>query len=554
MSDNIYNFHSAIQDFHAARQRASIQEALARVTGKSNQLLSYDDVAKKLKLRNRTERGIQNIPLDSIVGSVGRYTDFTRTFLPLHNSDRERWARVKAAMEGQVGLPPIEVYKVGKVYFVVDGNHRVSIARQEGFKTVEAHVVEFKTDMNLTPETNLDDLIAKAEYIEFLEKTGLADSHPNVDLSMTIPGQYGKLMEQIDVCPYLFEDEKQQGAALRDAAAYWYDTMYIPLAEAIRDRDLLQWFPNRTITDLYIWISENRAALEKELGWEIQSEAAATDLILKRSVTSESGSWRKARTISRYTENLFNDILIPLSGYEESWDALEQGILIAKREGAKLHGLHIVETLDDAARTNAQGVKQRFNQTCKDAGVEGSLAIDVGDVTQRIIERAIVNDLIILKLVNPPAAGLAVLSSPFRTIIERSSRPLLMVPARASLFEHALLAYDGSDHAREAVFVTAYLAEIWKTKVTVFTALEDADIKADIQDYVRRYFDIHEVQAEFILSKQNTTNHLRHIAAEHNADLILMGGYGTNKLKQVLVGSTVDHTLRESNIPTFICR
>jgi nucleotide-binding universal stress UspA family protein len=361
-------------------------------------------------------------------------------------------------------------------------------------------------------------------------------------------------MEQIDVCPYLFEDEKQQGAALRDAAAYWYDTMYIPLAEAIRDRGLLRWFPNRTITDLYIWISENRSALEKELGWEIQSEAAATDLILKRSVTSESGSWRKARTITRYTENLFNDILIPLSGNEGSWDALEQGILIAKRENAKLHGLHIVESIDDIASPNALGVKQRFDQTCVEGGVEGTLAIDIGDVTKKIIERAIVNDLILLKLLNPPSKGLAVLNSPFRDIIERSSRPLFTIPNGASQFKRALLAYDGSDRSREALFIAAYLAEMWKTEVIVFTSVEDASITAEVQNYAQRYLEIHEVQAEFILSKQNTPNHLHHIASEHDADLILMGSHGRSKLQQVFIGSAVDTTLRESHIPTLICR
>jgi hypothetical protein len=286
MSDNSYQYRAAIQDFQAARQRASIQEALARVTGRSNALLSYDEVAEKLRLRTRTERGVKSIPLDAIVGSVGRYTDFTRTFLPRLNSDRDRWAHVKAAMEGHIGLPPIEVYKVGEVYFVVDGNHRVSIARQLGFGTIEAHITEFDTDFQITPETKLDDLIVKAEYIEFLEKTGIAESRPNVDLSVTIPGQYGKLMEQIEVCPYLFEDAKQQGAALRDAAAYWYDTMYIPLAEAIRDRGLLRWFPNRTITDLYVWISENRAALEEELGWEtpVRDRRNRPDLERKRQI------------------------------------------------------------------------------------------------------------------------------------------------------------------------------------------------------------------------------------------------------------------------------
>lgn len=554
MNNNFYNFQSAVEDFQNARQRASIQEVVARVTGRSNQLLSYDDVAKKLRLQQRTERGIHNIPLDAIVGSVGRYTDFTRTFLPLQDSDRERWVSVKAAMRGDAGLPAIEVYKVGEVYFVLDGNHRVSIARQEGLKSIEAHVVEFKTDVTLTSDTNLDDLIVKAEYVEFIEKTDLANARPNVDLSVTIPGQYEKLLEQIDVCKYIDEDEKKMSISLQAAAADWYDTLYIPLAEAIRDRELLQWFPGRTITDLYIWISENRAALEKELGWELRSDAAATDLILKRSIASESGSWRKARTIARYTDHLFEDILIPLSGQEESWDALYQGIVIAKRENARLHGLHIARTREEADSSEAQEVKERFEKVCKNAGMHGSLAIDVGDITQRIIERAIVTDLVVAKLVNPPGSGLSVLNSPFRAMIEKSSRPLLMVPRGATPFTRALLAFDGSELAKEALFVTAYLAEIWKTEVIVFTARHDGNLKEDVQDYARRYFELHEVEAKYIISTQKSPRHLPDIAAEYNADLILMGSHSGNKLQQVLMGSMVDVTLRESSIPTLVCR
>ena len=82
MAADPYKFQMAIHDFQSARRKAGIQEVLARVTGKSNQLLSYDDVAEKLKLRARTERGVQHIPINAIVGSVGRNTDFTRTFLP----------------------------------------------------------------------------------------------------------------------------------------------------------------------------------------------------------------------------------------------------------------------------------------------------------------------------------------------------------------------------------------------------------------------------------------------------------------------------------------
>src|SRR6185436_18777759 len=280
MSPDQYKFQMAIHDFQSARQKAGIQEVLARLTGKSTQLLSYEEVAEKLKLRIRSERGLQHIPIDAIVGSVGRYTDFTRTFLPRRNDDRQRWAGVRAVfLEDGAGLPPIEVYKVGDVYFVIDGNHRVSVARQEGLTTIEARVIELQTEIKLTPDIQPDDLIIKAEYADFLHQTRITDLRPNVDLSVTVPGQYEKLMAQIYLQKFILVEDRKLNASLQDAVEDWYDNTYIPLAETIRDRGLLRWFPDRTIPDLYIWIAENRSALEKELGWEIQSDIAATDLI-----------------------------------------------------------------------------------------------------------------------------------------------------------------------------------------------------------------------------------------------------------------------------------
>jgi nucleotide-binding universal stress UspA family protein len=555
MNPDQYKFQMAIRDFQAARQKAGIQEVLARVTGKSNQLLSYDDVAEKLRLHARTERGIQSVPLNAIVGSVGRYTDFTRTFLPRREEDQQRWAKVKAVfMETGASLPPIEVYKVGEVYFVVDGNHRVSIARQEGFTFIEARVIEFKTDIKLTPDVNPDDLIIKAEYVEFLDATRIHEARPNVDLSVTTCCQYDTLMEQIRVSQYLLQEAGKPDASLQDSAAYWYDTMYIPLAEAIRDRGLLRWFPGRTITDLYIWIAENRAALEKEQGWEIQSDIAATDLILERSVRSEPGSWRKARTVTRYTDHLFMDVLVPVSGNAESWDSLEQAILIAQREEAKIHGLHIVDSKEKVESQGALAVQSQFNQICADAHVDGKLFIESGDVTRKICERATMTDLIVLKIVHPPMGGIASFTSPFRAIIVNSSRPVLGVPEKATHFQRALLAYDGTDRAKEALFVATYLAEMWKTDLIVFTALDGTKVQADVQDYVRRYLDIHEVEAEYVLSEHGAMDYLTKTVEERHVDLVLMGSHGGSVLQQILAGSALDYMLRESKVPTFICR
>jgi hypothetical protein len=120
----------ARQDFQRARFRAVVEEAIARLRGQSAQLLSYEAIQQNLKGIPSADRKLRDIPLDAIVGSVGRPDDFTRRFNPRMDNDEGRWTRVEMAMLDTAGVPPIEVYQVGEYYFVLDGNHRVSAARQ----------------------------------------------------------------------------------------------------------------------------------------------------------------------------------------------------------------------------------------------------------------------------------------------------------------------------------------------------------------------------------------------------------------------------------------
>ena len=181
-TQNPFYYQAALEDFNQARRQAAMQQLLARFTGEQTELLSYDDVKKKLRVTNVRERGLQEIPVDKIIGSVGRYKDFTRSFLPKSDSGGQRWARVKAAVSDMAGVPPIEVYQLGDAYFVIDGNHRVSIARQLGTPTISAYVTEVKTRVPLTADDDPNEIICKSRYADFLEKTDLDNLRPEVDL------------------------------------------------------------------------------------------------------------------------------------------------------------------------------------------------------------------------------------------------------------------------------------------------------------------------------------------------------------------------------------
>ena len=560
MNNNEPNYRSALSDFNSVRLQASMQEILARLTGKSNELLSYEEVAQKLKLNVRAERGVFDIPISSIVGSVGRYSDFNRSFLPLMSThqERERWARVKAAIDDPsgAGWPPIDVYKVGEVYFVLDGNHRVSVARQEGFTKIQAHVIEVKTDVPLTPDIQPDDLIVKAEYAEFLDQTDFKRLRPDADLSVSVPGQYKRLLEHIEVHRYYMGLDFRRDISYPEALAHWYDNVYLSIVAPMRERGLLRWFPGRTETDLYLWISEHRAALESELGWSVRPEAVMVELAVQENPQAEvdqneTGQWRINKLVDRYTDRLFRDILVPLSGEPEGWQAFEQAVIIARLESANLHGIHIVtpKSKDDPAQLLS--IQEGFSQRCIKAGLSGSLAVEKGEVAEMVCQRALLTDLVVLNSAHPPAAGLSSLGSGLRSIIWRSARPILTVPSKASPMNRALVAYDGSTKSKEAVFVAAYLAERWNTALTVLTLSDDPNTKS--QEYPRDYFGLHDISAEYVI-KSGSNETFLDVIKEHDINLVLMGGYSGSAWQEIIIGSAVNFLLRNAECPLFICR
>jgi hypothetical protein len=134
------------RDFTRARRRARLRAALARIKGEhtSNRLLSFDGVRRELFANNRLYRGMRVVEVDEIVGSVGRWRDFDRSFLPARASIGEKWKRIGRAFQRGEELPPVELYEIGDAYFVVDGHHRVSVARYHDVPTLEAAVVEFR--------------------------------------------------------------------------------------------------------------------------------------------------------------------------------------------------------------------------------------------------------------------------------------------------------------------------------------------------------------------------------------------------------------------------
>ena len=153
-------------DFTRARRRARLQALVARVRREhtSNRLLSFDDVRRERVANNRLYRGTKVVEVDEIVGSVGRWRDFDRSFLPARASVGHKWKRIDRAFHSAEDLPPVKLYEIGDAYFVVDGHHRVSVARYHDVPTVEATVAEFhpKRPVTWPPEASKSSVVPPA--------------------------------------------------------------------------------------------------------------------------------------------------------------------------------------------------------------------------------------------------------------------------------------------------------------------------------------------------------------------------------------------------------
>jgi hypothetical protein len=257
----------AARDFEQAHRWAFFQDAMSLVRYHPTDLLPFDEVWEKLNLGAKSYLGLQEIPLDQIVGSVGRYEEFTRTFMPRKTSTRPRWENIDNLVDGG-GWPPIELYKVSDTYFVRDGNHRVSVARQLGMDTIEAEVWEYPTRVPLEPDDDVNDLIARAEYLEFLEDTQLDRLRPEQYILITMPGGYWELEEAIAVHRHWSSIEREIDIPWLDAVVEWYDTIYLPLVEKVQEEDILAFFPGRTEADVVVWVLRHWEKLERSIGGE----------------------------------------------------------------------------------------------------------------------------------------------------------------------------------------------------------------------------------------------------------------------------------------------
>jgi nucleotide-binding universal stress UspA family protein len=367
----------------------------------------------------------------------------------------------------------------------------------------------------------------------------------------------------------------QREIPYEEAVTHWYDTVYLPVVQIIRNLGNLRHFPDRTETDLYLWIAEHRSELEEQFGLPVRDEFIAGHLAeahkpanasffgrLRNLILPESleggprpGQWREQALAARSPDLLFQEILVPVNGREDGWCALSQAIEFACREGASLYGLHVLPQEADLASETALAVQAEFEQRCRDSNIPGRLVLSTGEVVEQICLRATATDLVIVNLSYPPAPQpLAKLSSGFHNLIQRCPRPVMATPQTVSSLNRALLAFDGSPKAREALFVAAYIVGKWQIPLSVVTVEGGGRNPSEVMAQAQTYMEEHGISAEYRIESGNVGETILSSCINKDCDFVILGGYGLTPVLEFVLGSTVDEVLRKSCQPVLVCR
>jgi hypothetical protein len=219
-------------------------------------LLPLGEVKRRLRIVSQSYLGLDAIPVERIVGSVDRTVDFDRRFRPRRRGLVRRLESLsrRFSEQSQAPLPPISVYEAGGAYFVIDGHHRVALARERGMTHLDAEITRLRTSYEIDPEVDIRQLVHTEQRDRFLDETGLERARPDAHIEFSRPTGYAELLELVKVHAYDLARREGRLITAEESAGDWYDNVYLPCVEAARRVDLQGRHSHKTDTDIFLWV------------------------------------------------------------------------------------------------------------------------------------------------------------------------------------------------------------------------------------------------------------------------------------------------------------
>ena len=266
-TDTGFPQQDARDDFLRARRRAAMSAVRRRLHGRSatyDVLLPFDEVVAALGRRGERDLGEQVVDVDSVVGSVDRSTGFDRLFRPTSDEMERRFARIDAALRRGEEMPPIDVYRIGDVHFVIDGHHRVAVARALEWKTINAHVVEVLTAVGADRDLRLADLPVKGHERMFAERVPLPP-RMRKRIELHEANDFGVLAEAVEAWGFRWAQLRGELLDRQRTAEVWFTEEYEPAVALLREAGLLV---GGTETEAYLRLSRERYRLLRTHAWD----------------------------------------------------------------------------------------------------------------------------------------------------------------------------------------------------------------------------------------------------------------------------------------------
>ena len=266
----------AENDFLRARRRqvlARLAAWLRRAPDDVNIMLPFDEVVAALGRLGERRLGLQVITLDSIVGSVDRSREFDRRFRPTSAQVRERWQRLALAQRRGEPIPPIEVFRVGDMHFVVDGHHRVSVAHALGLKTIDAYVTEVITRLSPNGVRYRGDLLVKDYRRIFLDRVPLV-GEARRSVTLTDPWDYAELAESVEAWGFRLMQDEGLYLDRTTVSQRWYDEEFVPVVRMLRQAGMIE---TQTEAEAYMWVACERYRLIRTHRWDDDVISAVRD-------------------------------------------------------------------------------------------------------------------------------------------------------------------------------------------------------------------------------------------------------------------------------------
>jgi hypothetical protein len=265
--DTGFPAQDARSDFARARRSgvlARLATRLRREPSDVDLILPFEEVVEALGRRGERNLGLQVIPLDSIVGTVDRRQGFDRSFRPTSGRVRGRWERIAKAQRQGEAMPPIEVYRIGDLHFVKDGHHRVSVARAQGHRDIDANVTEVLTAVDPEGSLRLADLPLKSHQRVFYERVPLPPEARG-RIQLCDPWDYGELAESVEA--WGFRAIQACGELMRreEVAEAWFREDYEPIIATLHEAGMVG---EETETETYMRVVGERYLLMRTHKWD----------------------------------------------------------------------------------------------------------------------------------------------------------------------------------------------------------------------------------------------------------------------------------------------